>query len=46
MYVLYSAVLGVGLLAYLPAFLLRRRRAGYGRNLAQRLGRLAEGLPP
>ncbi|HKC07824.1 MAG TPA: 3-deoxy-D-manno-octulosonic acid transferase [Methylomirabilota bacterium] len=46
MYALYSAVLGVGLLAYLPAFLLRRRRAGYSRNLAQRLGRLGEGLPP
>ncbi len=39
MYALYSAVLGVGLLAYLPAFLARRRRAGYGRDLAQRLGR-------
>lgn len=46
MYALYSAVLGVGLLAYLPAFLARRRRAGYGRNLAQRLGRLGDGLPP
>jgi 3-deoxy-D-manno-octulosonic-acid transferase len=46
MYALYSAVLGVGLLAYLPAFLARRRRAGYGRNLAQRLGRLGHGLPP
>jgi 3-deoxy-D-manno-octulosonic-acid transferase len=45
MYALYSAVLGVGLLAYLPAFLARRRRAGYGRDLAQRLGRLGAGLP-
>jgi 3-deoxy-D-manno-octulosonic-acid transferase len=46
MYALYSAVLGVGLLAYLPAFLARRRRAGYQRDVAQRLGRLGEGLPP
>lgn len=46
MYALYSAVLGVGLLAYLPAFLARRRRAGYARDLAQRLGRLGERLPP
>ncbi|HTG12036.1 MAG TPA: glycosyltransferase N-terminal domain-containing protein [Candidatus Eisenbacteria bacterium] len=46
MYALYSAVLGMGLLAYLPAFLVRRRRAGYRRNLGQRLGRLGEGLPP
>jgi 3-deoxy-D-manno-octulosonic-acid transferase len=46
MYALYSALLGVGLLAYLPAFLGRRRRAGYGRDLAQRLGRLGDGLPP
>jgi len=45
MYALYSAVLGAGLLAYLPAFLVRRRRAGYGRDLAQRLGRLGDGLP-
>jgi 3-deoxy-D-manno-octulosonic-acid transferase len=45
MYALYSAVLGVGLLAYLPAFLARRRRAGYGRDLSQRLGRLGDGLP-
>lgn len=45
MYALYSAVLGVGLLAYLPAFLARRRRAGYGRDLAQRLGRFGDGLP-
>jgi 3-deoxy-D-manno-octulosonic-acid transferase len=45
MYALYSAVLGVGLLAYLPAFLARRRRAGHGRDLAQRLGRLGDGLP-
>jgi 3-deoxy-D-manno-octulosonic-acid transferase len=46
MYALYSAVLGVGLLAYLPVFLARRRRAGYQRDVAQRLGRLGEGLPP
>lgn len=46
MYALYSAVLGVGLLAYLPAFLARRGRTGYGRDLAQRLGRLGDGLPP
>ena len=46
MYAFYSAVLGMGLLAYLPAFLVRRRRAGYRRNLGQRLGRLGEGLPP
>jgi 3-deoxy-D-manno-octulosonic-acid transferase len=46
MYALYSAVLGVGLLAYLPAFLARRRRAGYQRDVAQRLGRLGDGLPP
>ncbi|HEY7869855.1 MAG TPA: 3-deoxy-D-manno-octulosonic acid transferase [Methylomirabilota bacterium] len=46
MYALYSAVLGVGLLAYLPAFLSRRGRAGYPLDLAQRLGRLGEGLPP
>ncbi|MEX2220938.1 MAG: 3-deoxy-D-manno-octulosonic acid transferase [Candidatus Rokuibacteriota bacterium] len=46
MYALYSAVLGVGLLAYLPAFLARRRRAGYGQDFAQRVGRLGDGLPP
>jgi 3-deoxy-D-manno-octulosonic-acid transferase len=46
MYALYSAVLGVGLLAYLPTFLVRRRRAGYGQHLGQRLGRLGDGLPP
>jgi 3-deoxy-D-manno-octulosonic-acid transferase len=46
MYALYSAMLGVGLLAYLPAFLARRRRAGYGRHLAQRFGQLGDGLPP
>ena len=37
MYALYSAVLSVGLLAYLPTFLVRRRRAGYGQHLRQRL---------
>jgi 3-deoxy-D-manno-octulosonic-acid transferase len=46
MYAIYSAVLGVGLLAYLPTFLVRRRRAGYGQHLGQRLGRIEEGLPP
>jgi 3-deoxy-D-manno-octulosonic-acid transferase len=46
MYALYSALLSVGLLAYLPAFLLRRRRTGYGQHLGQRLGRLGDGLPP
>jgi 3-deoxy-D-manno-octulosonic-acid transferase len=46
MYALYSAVLGVGLLAYLPAFLSRRGRAGDALDLAQRLGRLGDGLPP
>ena len=46
MYALYSALLAIGLAAYLPAFLLRRRRAGYGHALAQRFGRLGEGLPP
>jgi 3-deoxy-D-manno-octulosonic-acid transferase len=45
MYTLYSAMLGVGLLAYLPTFLVRRRRAGYGQHLRQRLGRLGDGLP-
>lgn len=46
MYALYSAVLGMGLLAYLPAFLARRRRAGYGHHVGQRFGRLGAGLPP
>ena len=46
MYALYSALLGVTLLAYLPAFLVRRRRAGYGQHLGQRLGHLGNGLPP
>ena len=45
MYALYSALLRLGLLAYLPAFLVRRRRAGYGHDLPQRLGRLGDGLP-
>ena len=46
MYALYSAVLGVGLLAYLPTFFVRRRRAGYGQHVIQRLGRIGDGLPP
>ena len=45
MYALYSVLLRLGLVAYLPAFLARRRRAGYGHDLAQRLGRLGDGLP-
>jgi 3-deoxy-D-manno-octulosonic-acid transferase len=45
MYALYSALLRLGLLAYLPVFLTRRRRAGYGHDLAQRFGRLGDGLP-
>jgi 3-deoxy-D-manno-octulosonic-acid transferase len=45
MYALYSILLRLGLLAYLPVFLVRRRRAGYGHDLAQRLGRLGDGLP-
>jgi len=45
MYALYSAVLGVGLLAYLPVFLVRRQRAGYGHHLRQRFGDLGDGLP-
>jgi len=45
MYALYSAMLGAALLAYLPTFLVRRRRAGYGRHLGQRFGRLGDGLP-
>lgn len=46
MYALYSALLTIGLAAYLPAFLLRRRRAGYGHALAQRFGHIGEALPP
>lgn len=45
MYALYSVLLRLGLLAYMPAFLARRRRAGYGHDLAQRFGRLGDGLP-
>ena len=45
MYALYSVLLRLGLVAYLPSFLTRRRRAGYGHDLAQRLGRLGDGLP-
>ena len=36
---------GSGCSRYLPAFLARRRRAGYSRDLAQRLGRFGDGLP-
>lgn len=47
MYALYSALLRVGLLAYLPVFLGRRLgRGGYARDLAQRFGHLRSGLPP
>ena len=45
MYALYSVLLRLGLLAYMPVFLARRRRAGYGHDLAQRFGRLGDGLP-
>src|SRR5260370_2563765 len=45
MYALYSVLLRLALLAYMPAFLARRRRAGYGHDLAQRFGRLGGGLP-
>ena len=46
MYALYSIALRLLLVAYLPFFLLRRRRAGYAASLGQRLGRLGPGLPP
>jgi 3-deoxy-D-manno-octulosonic-acid transferase len=45
MYALYSVLLRLALLAYMPAFVARRRRAGYGHDLAQRFGRLGDGLP-
>ncbi|HEV8441291.1 MAG TPA: 3-deoxy-D-manno-octulosonic acid transferase [Methylomirabilota bacterium] len=46
MYALYSLVLGLFLIAYLPGFVLRRmRRGGYGRHLMERWGRLEPGLP-
>ncbi len=45
MYALYSAALGVVLLAWLPGLVLRRLRSGYGRDLCQRFGRLEPGLP-
>jgi 3-deoxy-D-manno-octulosonic-acid transferase len=42
----YSALLCVLLLGYLPIFALKRLRPdGYGPSLGQRLGRLGEGLP-
>src|SRR6266849_4587481 len=45
-YAVYSALLYVLLLAYLPIFALKRLRPdGYGPSLRQRLGRLGEGLP-
>jgi 3-deoxy-D-manno-octulosonic-acid transferase len=46
MYALYSAVMAAVLLAWLPAFVLRRRAGGYGADVSQRLGRFAPGLPP
>jgi len=47
MYALYSAALGVALVAYLPLFLFRRLgRSGYSDSFAQRWGRLEPGLPP
>lgn len=46
MYALYSAVMTAVLLAWLPAFVLRRRAGGYATDLSQRLGRFAPGLPP
>jgi 3-deoxy-D-manno-octulosonic-acid transferase len=46
-YALYTGAISLALLGYLPAFLLRRLgRGGYGRDLAQRVGRLGPGLPP
>ena len=46
MYALYSAALGLVLVAYLPVFLIRRLgRAGYRQDFVQRLGRLGPGLP-
>ena len=44
MYALYSAVLCLALVGYLPIRALRRR--GPGRNWAQRWGRFEPGLPP
>ncbi len=47
MYALYSTVLSLALVAYLPVAAFRRRgRRRSGRNLAQRWGRIAAGLPP
>ena len=47
MYVLYSTVLGLALVAYLPVAAFRRRgRHRSGRSLAQRWGRIGPGLPP
>jgi 3-deoxy-D-manno-octulosonic-acid transferase len=46
MYALYSAVMAAVLVAWLPAFVLRRRAGGYGTDLMQRLGRFEPGLPP
>ncbi|HEV8530407.1 MAG TPA: 3-deoxy-D-manno-octulosonic acid transferase [Methylomirabilota bacterium] len=43
---MYSALLYLLLLGYLPIFALKRLRpAGYGPSLGQRLGRFGEGLP-
>src|SRR5262245_59394708 len=47
MYALYSAVLSLALVAYLPVVAWRRRgRQRSGRSLAQRWGRIGPGLPP
>jgi len=47
MYALYSTVLSLALVAYLPVAAWRRRgRPRSGRSLAQRWGRIGPGLPP
>jgi 3-deoxy-D-manno-octulosonic-acid transferase len=47
MYALYSTVLSLALVAYLPVAAWRRRgRERSGRSLAQRWGRIGRGLPP
>ncbi len=47
MYALYSAALGLALVAYLPVLVFRRLRLrGHERSWAQRWGRLEPGLPP
>jgi 3-deoxy-D-manno-octulosonic-acid transferase len=47
MYALYSTVLSLALVAYLPVAAFKRRgRHRSGRSLAQRWGRIGAGLPP